>query len=243
MTRAQLLLVEDDALISRFFSLALEDLPVDVVVAVTLAQARQALAGRRFDLLITDLMLPDGSGLELLAELHAAPTLQPGLRAIVCSAGISGLVRQQAQALGAWRLLEKPVSLAALSACVAQALDAAAVPAVEPPPPQAEPAAVREAAVDAHFGGQAALYDAFRAASVRQFAADVVDGDAACRAGDTAALRRHAHNLKTVLLLLGADAASAQACALEAAAADPAADGAALQALWQTLRTAVLALG
>lgn len=193
MTRVRLLLVEDDPLISRFFSLALEDLPVDVVVAATLAQARQALADRPFGLLITDLMLPDGSGLELLADLHAAPASQPGLRTIVCGAGISGLVRQQAQALGAWRLLEKPVSLAALS--------------------------------------------------VQQFAADADAGDAACRAGDAATLRRHAHNLKTVLLLLGADGASAQARALEAAAADPAADRASLETLWQTLRTAVLALG
>ncbi len=239
MARMRLLLVEDDPLIHRLLSLALEDLPVDVVAAVTLAQARQALADSRFDLMITDLMLPDGSGLALLAELHAAPASQPGLRAIVCSAGLSALVRQQALVHGAWCLLDKPVSLAALNACVVQALGAAVAAAGEPPPLQA----ARAAAADAHFGGQAALYDAFRAASAQQFAADVDAGDAACRTGDATALRRHAHHLKTVLLLLGADAASAQARALEAAATDPAADRALLDSLWQTLRAAVLALG
>ena len=242
MTRARMLLVEDDPLIRRFFRMALEDLPVEVVEAVTLAQARQALTDSRFGLLVTDLMLPDGSGLKLLADLTASPALQPGIRAIVCSAGISSVVRQRALALGAWRLLEKPVALSILNDCVVQALDAAAAPVGEPSAPPLEAPAVRPTAVDAHFGGQASLYDAFRAASAQQFAADVDDGDAACRVGDVAALRRQGHNLKTVLLLLGADAASAQAQALEGAAADPRADRASLVALWQTLRTAVLAL-
>ena len=245
MTRARVLLVEDDALIRRYVGLALEDLPVDLVEAGTLEEARQALAGGAFALLLTDLMLPDGSGLDLLARLQADPALRGGARVVIFSAGVSTAVREQASALGAWRVLEKPVSLAALTDCVTQALDepASASAPASAPAPTPLPRDVRATAIDAHFGGQAALYDAFRASSLTQFQADIDVGDAACRDGDVAVLRRQAHNLKSVLLLLGADATSARARTLEAAAASGAASITTLAPLWQDLRSAVLILG
>ncbi|MFH1813891.1 MAG: EAL domain-containing protein [Pseudomonadota bacterium] len=51
------------------------DSGLDIEIAPTLKAARQALAGGGFDLLLTDLKLPDGSGLELLAHVreHALP--------------------------------------------------------------------------------------------------------------------------------------------------------------------------
>ena len=245
MTRARVLLVEDDASIRRYVGMALEELPVDLVEAGTLEEARQALAGGAFALLLTDLMLPDGSGLGLLACLQADPALRGGARVVVFSAGVSTGVREQASALGAWRVLEKPVSLAALTDCVTQALDEPAAGPAPPPTaraPAPSPRDVRATAIDAHFGGQAALYDAFRASSLAQFLADIDAGDAACRDGDVAALRRQAHSLKSVLLLLGADATSARARTLEAAAASGAAGITALAPLWQDLRSAMLLL-
>ena len=245
MTRARVLLVEDDASIRRYVGMALEELPVDLVEAGTLEEARQALAGGAFALLLTDLMLPDGSGLDLLACLQADPALRGGARVVVFSAGVSTGVREQASALGAWRVLEKPVSLAALTDCVTQALDEPAAGPAPPPTaraPAPSPRDLRATAIDAHFGGQAALYDAFRASSLAQFLADIDAGDAACRDGDVAALRRLAHSLKSVLLLLGADATSARARTLEAAATSGVAAITALQPLWQDLRSAVLVL-
>lgn len=243
MTRARVLLVEDDASTRCYVGMALEDLPVDLVEAGTLEEARQALAGGAFALLLSDLMLPDGSGLDLLAWLQADPALRGGARVVVLSAGVSTAVREQASALGAWRVLEKPVSLAALTECVAQALVEPASASAPAPAPTPLPRDVRATAIDAHFGGQAALYDAFRASSLTQFQADIDAGDAACRDGDVAALRRQAHNLKSVLLLLGADATSARAYTLEAAAASGAASITTLAPLWQDLRSAVLILG
>jgi DNA-binding response OmpR family regulator len=43
--------------------------------AATLAKAREMAARQRFDLLITDLGLPDGSGLELMKSLREAQGL------------------------------------------------------------------------------------------------------------------------------------------------------------------------
>ena len=244
MKRARVLLVEDDASIRRYVGMALGDLPLDLVEAGTLHEARQALAGGSYALLLTDLMLPDGNGLDLLAELQAEPTLRGQARIVVFSAGLSGDVRERVMALGAWQVLDKPVALAALVGCVAQALagpdPAAPTPSTESAIQRGEvsPAMARAAAIAAHFAGHAGLYDSFRAASVAQFDADIAEADAACLRPDLAALRRQAHNLKTVLLLLGADEASAQARALESAAAGATAITALLP-LWQTLSAAV----
>ena len=261
--RARLLLVEDDASIRRFVRMALEDLSVDVVEAGTLAQARLALAEGDYSLLLTDLMLPDGDGLSLLAASPAAGQRSVP-RVVVFSAGIAPAVRRQALALGAWRVLDKPVPLATLSACVREALaystaqrgtpDASA-PTPRPaasddlagppcaPPCEPTPADVRrETAIQTHFAGNAALFDRFRAASLLQFPADLADGEAALARGDIAALHRLAHSLKTVLQLLGDDDASARARRLETAAVD----GSTPQTLataWRSLRQAVLAQG
>lgn len=265
--RARLLLVEDDASIRRFVCMALADLSVDVVEAGTLAQARLALAEGDYSLLLTDLMLPDGDGLSLLAAPPAAGQRSVP-RVVVFSAGIAPAVRRQALALGAWRVLDKPVPLATLSACVQEALadstaqrdapdasaptprpaasdDLAGPPGTPPGAPPCEPTPAdvrRETAIQTHFAGNAALFDRFRAASLLQFADDLTDGEAALARGDIAALHRLAHSLKSVLQLLGDDDASARARRLESAAAGGSTP-ATLAPLWRSLRQAVLAQG
>ena len=48
---------------------------IEVVEAATLAQARKELAERSFDLALVDINLPDGSGIELVAEIvRQSPT-------------------------------------------------------------------------------------------------------------------------------------------------------------------------
>lgn len=68
----KLLLLEDDAALGRGIRLALEGGDVSVALCGTLAQGRQALTQADFDLLILDVNLPDGSGLELLREVRKA---------------------------------------------------------------------------------------------------------------------------------------------------------------------------
>lgn len=62
----KLLLLEDDGALGRGVCLALRDGDTDVTLCSTLAQGRQALDRDVFDLLILDVNLPDGSGLDLL---------------------------------------------------------------------------------------------------------------------------------------------------------------------------------
>lgn len=211
---ARLLLIEDNPSIARFVELALEELPrhdpaapaVELHLVPDLAGARAALAGGGWQLVVSDLMLPDGSAEELLAEGHAlAPAAPPWL---IFSAGLHEERRRALLAGGVARTLRKPVPLLELLDVVAGLLRPAAwqpVPAVD--------------AVQQHFGGDRALFDSFRAGCIERFADDIAQGDAALAGADVAALRRLAHGLKAVLELIGQPALSAQARALEDAAA------------------------
>lgn len=66
----QILLLEDDTALGRGIQLALQGPEDQVILVNTLAQAREALGKGRFDLLLLDVNLPDGSGLELLRQVR-----------------------------------------------------------------------------------------------------------------------------------------------------------------------------
>ena len=69
----QIFLVEDDEGYSELIRLVLEQRGFSCNVAYTLAQARKRLAAHEADLIILDGHLPDGSGLDLCAELRRDP--------------------------------------------------------------------------------------------------------------------------------------------------------------------------
>ena len=66
----KILLLEDDTALGNGIRLALQSPSVQLTLCRTLAQARSALAQSSFDLLILDINLPDGSGLELLEQVR-----------------------------------------------------------------------------------------------------------------------------------------------------------------------------
>lgn len=66
----QLLLLEDDMALGNGIRLALQSDSLEVTVCRTLAQAREQLAKTACQLLILDINLPDGSGLDLLAQVR-----------------------------------------------------------------------------------------------------------------------------------------------------------------------------
>ena len=67
---ATILLVEDDAALSEGIALAFSQQPYEFVRCATLAEARRALQTRVFSLILLDLGLPDGNGLELCRQLR-----------------------------------------------------------------------------------------------------------------------------------------------------------------------------
>ncbi|HWN41184.1 MAG TPA: response regulator, partial [Thermoanaerobaculia bacterium] len=64
--RARLLVVDDESSIVDFLSLLFEEEGYAVRTARSAAEARQALASGSFDLILCDVMMPDGSGLDIL---------------------------------------------------------------------------------------------------------------------------------------------------------------------------------
>src|SRR3954469_24160166 len=75
--RPRVLFVEDETSISGPFSSALAREGFDPVVCATLAEARASLGAAAPDLVLLDLMLPDGDGRELARELRAAGSEVP----------------------------------------------------------------------------------------------------------------------------------------------------------------------
>jgi len=87
-----------------------------VAGALTLAVATQDGTGRRLDLVVSDLGLPDGSGQDVMRELSR----RYGLRGIALSGyGMEDDVRRSHEA-GFLRHLTKPVDLQMLKAAIRQ---------------------------------------------------------------------------------------------------------------------------
>ena len=68
----QVLVVEDDSSLRLAVTDNLEDEGYAVVATASLAAARTALSAQPFDVVVLDLMLPDGDGTELCRELRKA---------------------------------------------------------------------------------------------------------------------------------------------------------------------------
>ena len=66
----KILLLEDDITLGSGIRLALQSPSVQITLCRTLSQARGASADNSYDLLILDINLPDGSGLQLLEQVR-----------------------------------------------------------------------------------------------------------------------------------------------------------------------------
>ncbi|MGM9627759.1 MAG: response regulator transcription factor [Faecousia sp.] len=71
----KILLLEDDFALGSGIQLALQSPDLEITLCRTLAQAQIAGAQTCFDLLILDVNLPDGSGLELLRQVRETSTV------------------------------------------------------------------------------------------------------------------------------------------------------------------------
>jgi len=125
---AQVLLLEDDPAIARTVAYALEREGLQVTHSLLLHDARKLWSAGGFDLLVLDVGLPDGSGLDLCREVRAAGHTP----VLMLSAHGEELDRVLGLELGADDYLAKPFSPRELAARARALLRRAAAPPTSP---------------------------------------------------------------------------------------------------------------
>ena len=109
---ANMLLVEDEPLVTDTLSSALESKGHSVVTASNGIQGMMRFAERPFDLVITDIIMPDQEGIGMIMEMRR---VTPTAKIIAISGGgRTGNVEflRMAEGLGAMATLKKPIRLA-----------------------------------------------------------------------------------------------------------------------------------
>ncbi|MGH8727857.1 MAG: sigma-54-dependent transcriptional regulator [Burkholderiales bacterium] len=119
-----ILIIEDETLFARAVAKSLKNAGHDAVIATSLAAGREKITSINPHLVLLDLRLPDGSGLELLGELRAIANDVPVI--VVTAFGeVADAVR--AMKLGAADYLKKPVDLNELLIAVGKVMQTQAL--------------------------------------------------------------------------------------------------------------------
>lgn len=119
MTEKRALIVDDEPDIRELLEITLGRMNIETAAAQDLATARRFLAEESFDLCLTDMHLPDGNGIELVAHISEA---QPSLPVAVITAFGSMDTAISALKAGAFDFVQKPVDLEQLRSLVDVAL-------------------------------------------------------------------------------------------------------------------------
>jgi two-component system response regulator PilR (NtrC family) len=119
MTTASVLIVDDEADIRELIEIALSRMGLRTDSAATLAEARGKLAQQRYDVCITDMRLPDGSGVSLIAHIQEHSPQTPV--AVITAYGSAEAAVESLKA-GAFDFVSKPVDVGMLRKLVDTAL-------------------------------------------------------------------------------------------------------------------------
>jgi DNA-binding NtrC family response regulator len=123
MAQQRILVVEDDPGIRRTLQIALSQAGYQVIEAEDGREAMRLWHDQGADLVITDILMPDKNGLEVILELQ---TLSPSTPIVVITDGGRTkqiqLLEENAKLLGAIRAVAKPFRLEEILVVVEQEL-------------------------------------------------------------------------------------------------------------------------
>ncbi|MCD4749762.1 MAG: sigma-54 dependent transcriptional regulator [Thermoanaerobaculales bacterium] len=109
MTRARrILVIDDEPSIREMLTIFLEEIGYSVATALSVASGIKSLDTQRFDLVMCDLKLPDGSGLEVLQHARNRPGAPPF---IIITAHTTPNIALEALRAGASEYLSKPFNV------------------------------------------------------------------------------------------------------------------------------------
>ena len=116
----KILIVDDEAPSREALSLLLKSAGYEITGAGTGLEAFEHLAGRSFDIIITDLFLPDLNGIDILKR---AKSLSPITEVILITGHASAETAVQAMKEGAFDYITKPLNLDELRLIIDKALE------------------------------------------------------------------------------------------------------------------------
>jgi two-component system response regulator PilR (NtrC family) len=119
MSSPRILVVDDEADLRELLNITLVRMGLDVDCAENLAQARALWAANDYALVLTDMRLPDGLGLELVREVSASGKATPVAVVTAYGSADNAVVALKA---GAFDYVSKPVVLEDLRVMVRSAL-------------------------------------------------------------------------------------------------------------------------
>ena len=119
MTSPRVLVVDDEADLRELLEITLVKMGLDVDSAETLREARAFLAQNDYALVLTDMRLPDGLGLELVREINTSYKATPVAVVTAYGSADNAVVALKA---GAFDYVSKPVVLDELRVLVQSAL-------------------------------------------------------------------------------------------------------------------------
>jgi two-component system, NtrC family, response regulator PilR len=112
----KVLVVDDEELVRWFLERALRKSGYEVVTAANISDASAKLESDKIDILILDLRMPGGSGMELIRKMEGV-VQQPKM--VVCSAFITPELEQEFRKKGIG-ILRKPFKIDELNRTVQQ---------------------------------------------------------------------------------------------------------------------------
>ncbi len=118
MSAPSILIVDDNAELRDLLRDALTRMDYVATTAANGEEAFRAISQNRFDVVITDMLMPEKDGIEVMGELRR---LQPDARIVAMSGGGRGSrdhYLQTAKGLGAHAVLGKPFSMSELTAAL-----------------------------------------------------------------------------------------------------------------------------
>ncbi|MFZ6688006.1 sigma-54-dependent transcriptional regulator [Undibacterium sp. SXout11W] len=130
----RILVVDDEAHLRELLEITLIKMGLDVDSAENISQARSYLAKKAYSLVLTDMRLPDGSGMELVAEVNSLYKSTPIAVITAFGSADNAVVALKA---GAFDYVSKPVALDQLRKLVRSALDMNEVALKAPQTPEA----------------------------------------------------------------------------------------------------------
>ena len=107
-TGKSILVVDDDVALCGIIAEELSDEGFDVSTAYSGNQALKHVAKNKLDIVLTDIKMPDGTGIDLL---KAISKMQPDLPQVLMMTGFADVSDSELIGMGAKAIYKKPVSI------------------------------------------------------------------------------------------------------------------------------------